>query len=200
MEHGETIADLQPVGILSFLSIPDLEVLKFYGTFGEYGAGEIIIEQEQKSQVLHIVVAGELDVVVHALNKETKVGDIGPGDCVGEVGILEPGPASATVRVRDTAILWSIDVDQLQQFFETVPMAAAQLLMGISSLLCRRLRHANETILENRILPAHLGVRCGLIKEPIRASSLEKQDRGGLFGGLLGGKKAEPKISTVIKK
>jgi CRP-like cAMP-binding protein len=200
MDNPEVLARLQPTGILSFLEYPDLETLQFYGTFGEYGPGEVIIQQDQKAQTLHIVIAGSLEVIVSALGKETKVGDIGEGDCIGEIGILEPGPASATVRVAETTILWSIDIEALQQFFEVVPMGAAKLLMGISSLLCKRLRHANQTIMENRILPGHLGVRCGLIKEPIRASADEKPGKGGLFGGLLGGKKDPPKISTQIKR
>jgi CRP-like cAMP-binding protein len=200
MDNPEVIADLQPIGILSYLGISDLETLKFYGVFGEYGPGEIIVQQGEKAQRLHIVVSGGLEVIVSALGKDTKVGDIGPGDCIGEVGILEPGPASATVRVSQTAILWSIDVEQLQQFFEAVPIGAAQLLMGISSLLCKRLRHANQTIMENRITPGHLGVRCGLVREPIRADSVEKHGKTGLFGGILGGKKDAPKISTQIKR
>lgn len=199
MDNPEVYATLQPTGILSFMSIEDLETMKFYGTFGEYGAGEVIIEQEQKSQVLHIVVAGTLEVIVSAMGKQVKVGEIGPGDCVGEVSILEPGPASATVRVMETAVLWSIDVAQLQQFFEALPSGAAQLLLGISSLLCKRLRHANQTIIENRILPGHLGVRCGLVREPIKAETL-RGEKGGLLGGLLGGKKDKPKLSTQIKR
>lgn len=200
MDNSEVIARLQPVGILSYLEPRDLETLQFYGAFGEYGAGEVVVTQGEKVQTLHIVIAGALDVIVTAGDKQTKVGEIGPGDCIGEVGILEPGPASATVKVSQTTILWSIDVAALQQFFETVPAAAAQLLLGISSLLCKRLRHANETIMENRIIPGHLAVRSGLIKEPIRASSIEKSSRGGLLSGLLGGKKQEPKISTEIKR
>lgn len=199
MDQPEVIAKLQPIGILSFLDTHDLETLQFYGTFGEYGVGEVIVSQGEKAQTLHIVVAGSLEVIVSALNKETKVGEIGPGDCIGEVSILEPGPASATVRVIQTAVLWSVTIESLQQFFEVVPVAAAQLLMGISSLLCKRLRHANQTIMENRILPGHLAVRCGLIKEPIRASTTDKSTRSGLLGGLLG-KKAKSKISTEIKR
>jgi CRP-like cAMP-binding protein len=200
MDQPEVIAQLQPVGILSYLDVKDLQTLQFYGTFGEYGVGEVIVTQGEKSQTLHIVISGSLDVIVSAMGKETKVGEIGPGDCIGEIGILEPGPASATVRVSQTAVLWSAGIESLQQFFEAVPIGAAQLLMGISSLLCKRLRHANQTIMENRIFPSHLGVRSGLIKEPIRASSTDKPAKSGLLGGLIGGKKHEPKISTEIKR
>lgn len=201
MGDPEIIADLTAVGILRHLSQPDLEALKFYGTFGEYGVGEVIITQDQPNDYLYFVVHGALDVIVSQHGKETKVGDIGPGDCIGEVAILEPGDASATVVVRETSILWSLDVNALQQYFEAVPVGGAYLLMGISRLLCRRLRHANQTIMENRIIPGHLGVRSGLVREPIRFENVSgKSGKSGLFGGLLGGKKEEPKISTKIKK
>ncbi len=203
MGDPEIIADLTSVGILRHLNQPDLEALKFYGTFGEFGAGETIITQDQPNDFLYIVVHGALDVIVSQHGKETKVGEIGPGDCIGEVAILEPGDASATVVVRETAILWSLDVNALQQYFEAVPVGGAYLLMGISRLLCKRLRHANQTIMDNRIIPGHLGVRSGLVREPIRSENVgnSKTSKPGLFGSLLGSKKDEPtKFSPKIKK
>lgn len=203
MGDSEIIADLTQTGILQHLSLPDLEALKFYGTFGEYGVGEVIVTQDQPNERLYIVTHGLLDVIVSQAGKDTKVGDIGPGDCIGEIAILEPGDASATVVVRETAILWSIDVNALQQYFESVPVGGAFLLMGISRLLCRRLRHANQTIMENRIVPGHLGVRSGLVREPIKAGNVggTKSGKSGLFSGFLGGKKDEPTdFSSKIKR
>jgi CRP-like cAMP-binding protein len=179
-----------------------LETLKFYGVFGEFGPGEVVVEQGIQQTCLYIVISGILEVVMTGQSKEVKLGEIGPGDCIGEVSIFEPGTASATVRVLETSILWSLDVQSLQTYFEQLPVAGGQLMLGIAQLLSKRLRQANQTILSHQIVPVHLSVRSGTLREPIKASSSESKDAGGggLFGVFGSKKEVPPKISTRIKK
>jgi len=199
---SDGVADLVPVGILCNISPQDLETLKFYGVFGEFGPGEIVVEQGVQQTCLFIVISGILEVMITGQAKDVKLGEIGPGDCIGEVSIFEPGTASASVRVVETSVLWSLDVQSLQTYFEQLPVAGGQLMLGIAQLLSKRLRQANQTILSNQIVPVHLSVRAGTLREPIKASTTEtKESGGGLFGGVFGSKKPEaPKISTRIKK
>lgn len=200
MGDSEVIADLTPTGILSFIEPDNLEALKFHGDFGEYGPGEIIVEEGVRQYNLYIVISGVCEVVVGQGDKEILLGEIGEGDCIGEVSILEPGDATATVRVKETSVLWSLDVEQLQRFFEKCPVASGQLMLGIAQLLCKRLRTANQTILANKLAPAHLGVRSGRFSEPIRVGDDTKGAKGGLFSGFLGKKEQKPAIPTRIKK
>ncbi|MGF1678567.1 MAG: Crp/Fnr family transcriptional regulator [Candidatus Methylacidiphilales bacterium] len=200
MEESEVIADLHPTGILSYIDPENLEVLKFHGEFGEYGPGEVLVQEGIRQYHLYIVIAGCCEVLVGSGDQEVLLGEIGPGDCVGEVSILEPGEATATVRVRETSVLWKLDVEQLQRYFEKLPVAGGQLMLGIAQLLCKRLRSANQTILTNKLTPKHLSIRSGRMVEPIRAENVAKEEKGGLFAGLLGKKEQKPKISTAIKK
>lgn len=200
---GDGSADLVQSGILGHIAAPDLETLKFYGVFGEFGVGEVVVEQGVQQTCLYVVISGILEVVLTGSSKEVKLGEMSTGDCIGEVSIFEPGLASATVRVLETSVLWSLDVQSLQSYFEQLPVAGGQLMLGIAQLLSKRLRHANQTILSHQISPVHLAVRAGAIREPIKASNSAAKDKegGGLFGGLLGSKKSTaPKISTQIKK
>lgn len=212
----EVIAELTPVGILSYIAPENLEALKYYGVFGEYGLGEVVVEQGVQQDMLYFVVSGEMEVTVSSTERQVKVGEIGPGDCLGELSIFEPGPASATVVVTKTCVLWCLEVQALQTFFQRLPVAGGQLMLGIAQLLSKRLRHANNAILSNEILPNHLGVRSGSLKEPIRADSAggvysqpasdtgqRQKASGGLLGGLFGGKKddgSQPSISTHIRR
>lgn len=188
MPEPEVISDLTPVGILYFLRPGDLETLKFYGIFGEYAAGETIIKEGASQDRLYFVISGKLQVVVDSVGTEIVLGEMSHGDCFGEVSIFEPGPASATVRVLETSVLWHLDVLSLQQYFEQLPAAGGQLMLGIAQLLCRRLRQANKAIVANRMPPRHLSVRGGSLREPITAESVTA-DKGGIFSGLFGRKK-----------
>jgi CRP-like cAMP-binding protein len=199
---SELVADLRQEGILSHISPSDLETLKYYGVFGEYGPGEVVVQEGVEQSELYIVIAGDLEVVIKSGGEEVTLGKIGPGDCIGEISIFEPGPASATVRVLEQAVLWHLDVTSLQSYFERLPVAGGQLMLGIAQLLSKRLRQANQAIIANRMIPKHLSVRSGKV-EPITADNVDednKEKRTGLLGGLF--KKDKPggsKISTDIK-
>jgi CRP-like cAMP-binding protein len=198
---SELVADLRQEGILSHISPSDLETLKYYGVFGEYGPGEVVVQEGVEQSELYIVIAGDLEVVIKSGGEEVTLGKIGPGDCIGEISIFEPGPASATVRVLEQAVLWHLDVTSLQSYFERLPVAGGQLMLGIAQLLSKRLRQANQAIIANRMIPKHLSVRSGKV-EPITADNVDedKEKRTGLLGGLF--KKDKPggsKISTEIK-
>ncbi|MFZ5807481.1 MAG: Crp/Fnr family transcriptional regulator [Verrucomicrobiota bacterium] len=197
------VAELRAEGILSHISSEDLETLKFYGVFGEYGPGEIVVHEGSDQNRLYVIIAGSLEVLIHSGGEDIVLGSIGAGDCIGEISIFEPGKASATVRVVETAVLWYLDVNSLQSFFEQMPVAGGQLMLGIAQLLTKRLRQANQAIVANRLLPKYLSVRSGKM-QPITAQNLgvdEKKEQSGLLGGLFKGKKQPqaPKISTEIK-
>lgn len=197
----EVISDLQATGILSFMDEEALEALKYHGSFGEYGPGEVIINEGERQYSLWIVISGKLEVYITSSGKEVKVAEISDGDCLGEVSIFEPGEASASVRVTETAVLWNLEVDQLQRYFEKLPVAGGQLMLGIAQLLSRRLRSANQQMLQSQLTPKHLSVRssAGTAPSPLRAENVSPEKSAGLFG-LFGNKESKPKISTQIKK
>ena len=75
------------------------------------------------------------------------------GECLGETSLLEPGLASATVRVAKESTVWSIDSEDLRAFVAEHTGGSGSLLMGIASCLSQRLRHANELIASNHVPP-----------------------------------------------
>ncbi len=199
---GEVISDLKAEGILSFMDDEALEALKYHGTFGEYGPGEVIIKEGERQYSLWIVIGGKLEVFIAASGKEVKVAEISDGDCLGEVSIFEPGESSASVRVVETSVLWNLEVDQLQRYFEKLPVAGGQLMLGIAQLLSRRLRSANQQMLQSQLTPKHLSVRsaAGAAPSPIRADNIEPAEKSAGLFGLFGNKETKPKISTEIRK
>ncbi|GAB4241775.1 MAG: hypothetical protein OHK005_05090 [Candidatus Methylacidiphilales bacterium] len=180
---GDIIADLTPNGILGFLQPEDLETLKYYGVFGEFAPGEVIVREGLLQDRLYFVVSGKLQVSASRAGEVFVLGEVQTGDCLGEVSIFEPGPASATVTVLETAVLWHLDIQALQEFFAALPSAGGQLLVGVAQLLCKRLRAANQEIARNHQTPTFLCVRAGKLKAPIHFSSIQAPRRKtGLFG------------------
>jgi CRP-like cAMP-binding protein len=198
---NQIVADLRQEGILRHVSPEDLEALKFYGVFGEYGQGEVVIHENSHQDQLYIIISGKLEVVVHQGGEEGGLGIIESGDCIGEIGIFEPGTASATVRVLETAVLWHLDVTSLQSFFEQSPVGGGQVMLGIAQLLTKRLRQANHALVEQKLLPKHLAVRSGKVMPPIKPEDFGKSDeeKPGLLGIFKSRKNPASQISGEIK-
>ncbi len=85
--------------------------------------------------------------------KDLPVSEAHPGECLGEVSLLEPGPAAATIRVVEDAVLWSLDITGLRIFIGDHHGGAGAFLMGMATVLSARLRDANLRICQHHIMP-----------------------------------------------
>ena len=145
---------LPPLGILAGLSDRSLKNLACYGKYETVPAGTLIIREGASQERFYVVVGGELAITARSGAKETALSTAHAGECLGEVNLLEPGPASASVRVTKEATLWSMDITDLRIYLQDHAGGAGAFLMGMASCLAGRLRQANELIRKNHALPA----------------------------------------------
>ena len=144
---------LPPLGILAGLSDRSLQNLARYGKYEAFPAGTLIIRESAAQDRFYVVVEGELAVTARSGAKETALSTAHAGECLGEVSLLDPGPASASVRVIKDATLWSMDITDLRVYLQDHAGGAGAFLMGIASCLSGRLRQANELIRKHHALP-----------------------------------------------
>jgi CRP/FNR family cyclic AMP-dependent transcriptional regulator len=151
--------NLPRTGILAFMDDEARE------RFGSYGAaelttpGQVIIREGEANLNLYVVLAGSFKVSTAATGQEVHLDDVGPGDCLGEVAVFQPGVTSATVICSEPGQLWHIDVSHLQQFLIDWPHSGCAAVLGINTILSRRLKRANSVIRSHQILPTFLSVR-----------------------------------------
>ena len=145
---------LPPLGILAGLSDRSLKNLACYGKYETFPVGTLIIREGASQERFYVVVGGELAITARSGAKETALSTAHAGECLGEVNLLEPGPASASVRVTKEATLWSMDITDLRIYLQDHAGGAGAFLMGMASCLAGRLRQANELIRRNHALPA----------------------------------------------
>ena len=69
-----------------------------------------------------------------------EVGSIGPGEFVGEVALLDPGPRTATVTASTDMDLLVFDRPEFDTLVEASPTLARRMLVALAG----RLRRANE--------------------------------------------------------
>jgi CRP-like cAMP-binding protein len=131
---------LPAIGWAAELKEDDRDLLASYGEFIPVQEGTVLIEEGKAQTNLYVVVAGALKVVREVYGQRDVVAVVKPGESIGEVGVFEGGPASATVISIEFTQLWKIDRAQLQAYFDDNPGAANKLLVALVSLLGARLR------------------------------------------------------------
>ena len=152
-KSAEAAPALPPLGILAGLSVDSLANLAAYGRFHRLPAGVEIMREGELQDRFYVVVTGQLEISARAESKETLLNTAKAGECLGEVSLLEPGPASASVRVVEDATLWSMDIADLRTYLLEHTGGAGALLMGMATCLSQRLRQANQLIAQHHIVP-----------------------------------------------
>ena len=149
----ELCPPLPPVGILAGLSDESLANIASFGQYHQCAPGAELILEGQLQDRFYVVVGGRLSITASVNGSEVALNEAGPGECLGEVSLLEPGPATATVRALEDATLWSMDIDDFRSYLMQHAGGAGVLLLGIASCLSQRLRHANLLISRHCAMP-----------------------------------------------
>jgi CRP/FNR family cyclic AMP-dependent transcriptional regulator len=144
---------LPPVGILAGLSDRSLNNLAAYGHYERFPVGTNIICEGNAQDRFYIVVSGKLLITALACGKQVPLSTAEAGECIGEVSLLEPGAASASVCVEENATLWSMNIDDLRSYLAEHAGGGGALLMGMASCLSKRLRQANQLISQHHVPP-----------------------------------------------
>lgn len=115
------------------------------GSIRKYPPGEAVVEQGSPGDAIFILYDGSLsvsatrdsgdDIILTTLDKR--------GAFIGEVSVVDQGPRSATVTVKDTATMMELTVMGIQQFFSEFNDAEPIVLRNIAKVLARRLRDSN---------------------------------------------------------
>ena len=65
-----------------------------------FGPGEVVFHEGDPSRTVLLIEEGEVEVAKAAGAGEVLLGTVGPGEFVGEMGVIEGRPRNATVRAR----------------------------------------------------------------------------------------------------
>lgn len=155
-EWQEMPPPLPPLGILSGLSDQSLANLAVYGQYQQFSAGVPIIREGEAQDRFYVVVSGKLAISALAAGQEIPLSITEAGECLGEVSLLEPGPASASVQVLEDAVLWSMNLEDLRRYLTEHPGGGGALLLGMAQCLSQRIRQSNYLIGQHHALSGQI--------------------------------------------
>ncbi len=138
--------ELPAASMLAELDDEERRLLSTYGEFKAMKEGTVVIAENDRQDSLYFVISGTLHATHEEDGKQILLGRIPTGQWFGEVNIFDPDTASATVTVREYAQLWQISRADLEEFLNRYPNAGSRLLLGIASVLARRVRQLDSKV------------------------------------------------------
>ena len=107
---------------------------------------EELITYGEVSDSLFMVAEGDVVVSLPSEGGRVDLGRRGAGRWVGELGMIEPGPASATVRAGTDATLWVLTHAAFQRMRQEYPCCGAAIMEQVSKDVAGRLRTCNTVL------------------------------------------------------
>ena len=141
------------IGFLADLSSDERQELLSAGVSFSIDTDETVIEQGQQQQTLYLVLKGALRARCHSDLSVVDIGVLVEGDCFGEMSLLDPLKASATIKATEPGILLTIDGPSFQRYVSERPHAGIKLLTYFGVQLTRRMRKADDQLLRSNQRP-----------------------------------------------
>jgi len=133
--------------------------------------GEVLYREGDPARDCYVIVEGETDVTV----SDRFVGNIGEGESVGEMGLLDHAPRTATVVARTPVRVQVIDAKSFDRLLDEAPSVTRALLRQVS----RWLRARGETIARLAVLAEETTLRVG-VPTPVSKPATARPEHIGL--------------------
>jgi CRP/FNR family transcriptional regulator, cyclic AMP receptor protein len=129
---------LEGIELFKHCTPADLEALAAITEERALPIGHVLCDQGRVAQDCYIVVDGQADVTIGGRH----VAAIGPGESVGEMGLLDHLPRSATVTATTPMQVYVIEAKPFEQVLQSSGVARA--LLVLLSRRIRDLEHGRE--------------------------------------------------------
>lgn len=164
-------------------------------------AGAVVFQRGDRAEEVYLIVSGQLRISVGSADgRELAFRVVGPGDMVGELGVLDGSQRSADLTALRPSVLLGLGRSALQNLLATRPAIAS----GVIRFLCERLRDTSEQLealalqrIETRL--ARLLLRLAHANEPIRGDvELTLDLSQGEIATLIGA--SRPKVNIAFSE
>ena len=102
-------------------------------------AGEVLFSENDEGHLMYVLAMGSAEVIVNNRVVET----LSHGSIVGEMGIVSPGPRSATVVATTDCEFVEVDEKRFQFLVQQTPFFATQVMR----VMAERLRKQNQLVM-----------------------------------------------------
>ena len=139
---------LQQMPLFGAVRTDALQLLLEGARSARVAAGQYFFREQDPAQSMFVLESGRVAVIKQWQRRELCLRQFGPGDCFGEMALLDLFPRSASVRALDDCVAIELAPDDLLRLFEHDSEQFALVQMNLAREMCRRLRVTDEMLFE----------------------------------------------------
>lgn len=106
--------------------------------------GEVLFYEGTPASEMFYLESGRLGITKRILNKDIRLGELTPGEFLGEVAVIGGGTRSATVRASADSKVLALDRKHCNECFSDIPSCVRMVMEA----LAQRLRQADELVIK----------------------------------------------------
>ncbi len=122
---------LRACGLLSGFTDTGIQILAGICSPKSYPAGALIFAETMVSDSMLIVGEGKVVLSTRGERGDLSLGELGPGDWLGELSLITPGQRLCTATAASAVTAFEIRQADFQKLVATKPQACMKLLMAI---------------------------------------------------------------------
>jgi CRP-like cAMP-binding protein len=109
-------------------------------------AGRYFFRENDPGDSMFVLESGHASVLKRWQARSYELHSLGPGDCFGEMSLMDLGPRSASVRAVEDCSAIEVSADALLRLFERDAVQFALVQMNMGREVCRRLRTTDDLL------------------------------------------------------
>lgn len=113
-------------------------------------AGHWFFHQGDRGETMYVLRAGRVEIHRALGERAEVIGRLGPGDCFGEMALIDLYPRSAGVRAAEDCVALGISNALLYQLYAVDPEPFTLIMMNLARELSRRLRRTEAMLFKHR--------------------------------------------------
>jgi CRP-like cAMP-binding protein len=111
-------------------------------------AGDFFFREGDPAQCMYVLESGHVEVLKQWRGREMPLRQFGPGDCFGEMALIDLFPRSASVRAETDCVAIELTAAHLYRLYERSSEPFALIQMNIGREMCRRLRATDQALFQ----------------------------------------------------
>ena len=140
------LGTLRQLALFSTLSRLELRVVDGLLHERRFLQGEIIFDEGEEGQALHVVIAGRVLICRQGEPESGRITEIDAGVAFGELALLENAPRALQARAEEDCVLASLARSDLEGLLDTHAVIASKILLQLARHLGRQLRDRSTAI------------------------------------------------------
>ena len=133
-------ANLRGIALFAGLSRRELRTLDTLLHRRDYVHDEIIFDEGKDGQAVYFVLSGKVLICRQGRPVDGAIATLGPGQCFGEMALLDDAPRMAQVRAAEDCTLAVLFREDFNGLLHTHAMIASKLSLALAHMLGVRLR------------------------------------------------------------